>query len=431
MKSYLSKTYIKEKWNHAGFQKYFKNTGWIFFGKIIGLLITFLSTAYVARNLGPENFGQLSYAVGFVGLFGFLASLGIDQILYRDLVKYPEKKNAYLGTALTLRLFSGIITIFICVITALLISDKDVSLFLIFIISLTFVFNPFQLLIYEFQAEAKSKYPAILSIIIVIILNISKILIIFLNQGVLYLALVTLMEQILWAIGFIYLRVKFYGTLFKLNFDKSLATKILKDAFPLIFASAFFAVYARIDQVMLKHMLNTESVGIYDSAVKLSELWYFIPNIIVGSIFPAVINAKKTSDELYFKRLKKLCVVVLLITIFSALTTTLFSKYIVLTVFGAGFIGAVTILNIYIWSNIGTSLNLISQQVLLIENMANKISLTIFIGMLVNIVLNIFLIPKYGTTGAAISTLISYNLPFLSLLLFKTPRKIFIRILKS
>ena len=90
----LSISYLKEKWAHAGFQKYFINTGWMFMSKIICMTISFVTTIYIARNLGPENYGQLSYAVSFISIFGFIAALGIDNALYRDLIKNYNKKDS-------------------------------------------------------------------------------------------------------------------------------------------------------------------------------------------------------------------------------------------------------------------------------------------------------------------------------------------------
>jgi O-antigen/teichoic acid export membrane protein len=164
--------FIQEKFTHPGFQKHSKNMSWMFFARIGSMAITFFATAYIARNLGPTNYGELSYAISFVSLFSFIAYLGIDQILHRDLIKYPEQKNELLGSAIALRLFASLVTVIITTTTALLVSSKDVSLLLIFIISLSTFFGSFQLLGYEFQAEAKSKYPSILLLCIVIILNI-------------------------------------------------------------------------------------------------------------------------------------------------------------------------------------------------------------------------------------------------------------------
>jgi O-antigen/teichoic acid export membrane protein len=280
----------------------------------------------------------------------------------------------------------------------------------------------------EFQADAKSKYPSIFSVIVVIILNLSKILVIFNDKGVIYLAGVILLEPILYSCMYMYLRSKHYEPLRNLQFDTHIALKILKDSYPLIFASAFFMIYARIDQVMIKNMMSAEYVGLYDAAVRMSEISYFIPNIIVAALFPAIINAKKISEVIYFKRIKKLLITLLLVSTGIALITTLLATYFTLIIFGSKFLATVPILRIYVWSNIGTALNMLIQQVLISENLTKNVSLTIFFGMVTNVVLNVLLIPRLGMSGAALASLISYMIPFLSLYMFKKTRTLLINI---
>lgn len=423
--------HVKDKVNSVGFQKHAKNMGWMFFARIGSMFITFIATAYIARNLGPTNYGQLSYAISFVSLFSFVANLGIDQILYRNILQQPERKNEFLGSAVFLRIISSIVTVFIIILSTLLLSEKDVSLFLIFIISLSPLLGCFQLLSYEFQAELKSKHTSILVLSVVLILNILKILVIFLDKGVIYLALVVLIEPFLYSLGYIYLKNKLYGDFKKLKFKIDTSLSILKDSFPLIFASAFYLIYARIDQVMLKNMINAEAVGLYDAAVRISEVFYFIPQILLVSLFPAIINAKKISDELYYKRTKKLILTLLFLATLIATLMTFLSKHIILIIFGVGFLGALPVLNIYIWSNIGASLNAVAQQILVTENLTKFVSVTTFFGMIFNVILNIILIPIYGTSGAAFATLVSYTIPFLSMLLFKSTRNILLNIYRS
>ncbi|MCF7843482.1 flippase [Candidatus Gracilibacteria bacterium] len=416
--------YIQEKIAHPGVQKHSKNMGWMFFAKIGSMVITFLATAYIARNLGPTNYGQLSYAISFVSLFSFIASLGIDQILYRDLIKEPEKRNELLGSAIGLRAIASIMAVIAIAVTTLLISDKDVSIFLIFIISLSPLLGSFQLLSYEFQSEVKSKHTSILVLLVVLTLNILKIVTILLNGGVIYLAFIVLLEPLFYSVGYIYLKEKIYGDIGKLKLSKTTAISILKDSYPLIFASAFYLIYARIDQVMLKHMINSEAVGLYDAAVRISEVSYFVPQILIVSLLPAIINAKKTSSELYYARTKKLILTLLSTSFILAFITTILSKNLILIIFGAGFLGAIPILHIYVWSNIGASLNSMTQQILITENLTRFVSITTFFGMIINVTLNIILIPKYGVSGAAFATLISYMIPFLSMLLFTKTRLI-------
>lgn len=421
--------YSKTKIDHPGVQKHTKNMGWMFFAKIASMAVTFFATAYIARNLGPTNYGQLSYAISFVSIFSFLSSLGVEQVLYRDLIKYPEKRNSYLGSAVFIRIVASIVTAIICIIVATFLSPKDVSLSIISIISLTFVCGSFGLLSMEFQADAQSKYPSIFSVTVVIILNLLKIVTIYRDGGVLYLAGIIVLEPILYSIMYIYLRKKFYGPLSGLRVEKKLVISLLKDSFPLLFASAFYLIYARIDQVMIKNMMGAEYVGLYDAAVRMSEISYFIPNIIVASLFPAIVNAKKVSEELYYKRIRKLLATLFFVSAGIALITTLASSYITLIIFGTGFITASSVLKIYVWSNIGAAINLLAQQILVAENLTKNVSLTIFFGMLSNVLLNLLLIPKYGMSGAAFASLVSYIIPFLSLFIFKTTRTLMINIL--
>jgi len=421
----ISLSYIREKWNHAGFQKYFQNMGWMFIAKIGGMVVSFLATIYIARQLGPTNYGELSYAVSFVSIFSFIAVLGIDQVLYRDLVNFPEKKNKYMGSALGLRLGASIVAIVLCIIFALWFSPKDVSFFLIFLLSIGFIFNSFNIIFYEFQANLKSKYPSLISIYVAVILNILKILVIVFGKGVIYLAFVLLLESFFYAVGFLYYRTKLYGFISQWSFDKEIAKKILWDSWPLIFSSAFALVYARIDQIMIKNMMDAKSVGLYDSAVRLSEVWYLIPNIIVSSMFPAILNAKKVSKELYFKRMMKLGLLLTSLSLLIALPATVLAGTIIKIVFGSAFIGATLILQIYIWSNIPTALNMLANYFLVAENHKKVLFFSSLMGMIVNVILNIFFIPRYGMAGAAYATLISYSMPFLFIIAFVRYKKIF------
>ena len=86
-----------------GFRKYFANTSWLLGERILRMAISLFVGIYVARYLGPERFGLLSYALSFVWLFSSLASFGLDDILVRELVQRPEQRNNLLGTVFWLK----------------------------------------------------------------------------------------------------------------------------------------------------------------------------------------------------------------------------------------------------------------------------------------------------------------------------------------
>lgn len=425
-------SFLKEKWNRSGFQKYLKNTSWMFGARIITMGISFLAIIYIARNLGPANFGQLSYAVGLIGLFGFISSLGVDGILYRDLIKNREKRQTLLGTAFFIKLCAGTLATTASILFAIFIAKDDVSKILIFILSGTFILNAFQIIPFDFQSRALSKYPSIVAVTVAVILNLLKILAIATGKGVVYLAFILLLESLLYAIFYLFIyEKKTEDTIFSWKFNKQYAISLLKDSSPLIALSAFSVIYARIDQVLIKHMIDASSVGLYDSAVRISEVWSFIPGIIVAALYPAIVNAKKTSEKVYNERLGRLGIFLFALAVTVAIPVTLLAPYIMNLLYGDAFMGGSIVLQIYIWAGVGMSLGILISQYLVTENCRKILFLVAFVPMVCNVILNLFWIPTYGIAGAAYATLISYSLIPLSSLLFKETRNRMIAIYKS
>lgn len=421
--NYFSLRRIKDIWEHSGFQKYLKSTGWSLISRVLSMGVSFLATIFIARNLGPTNFGQLSYAVSFISIFSFISSLGIDSILYRDLIKDPENRNKLLGSALTIKLVAGMTAAIICIIFANIFAQDDVSKVLIFILTGTFVFSSFQIINHDFQARVESKYPAIISFIVSITINILKIIAIYLGKGVIYLSIILLFESIFYAFlyWFIY-KNNLNGKISQWKFDTNVATSMLKDSWPLIFSTAFMLIYSRIDQVFIKHMIDAKSVGIYDSAVRIAEVWYFMPYIIVTVLFPAIINAKKISENLYNIRLGRLAFLLFSFSVLISIPISIFAPFIISKLYGAEFMGGVIILQIYIWASVGIFVGALVSSYLVAENYKKILFFTSLLPMVVNVLLNLLWIPEYGIVGSAYATLISYSMVPLSILLFKQTR---------
>lgn len=406
-------------YNNPGFKRYFHNTGWSLMARFFSLGVSFIISVLVARYLGPANLGQLSYAVSFVGIFSFIANLGIDNILYRELIRYPEKRDVLMGTALRLKIFAGSIAAVIAIFSAYMFFPIDISFWLICLISLTYVFSAWNIIVYEFQAHVEQKYPAIISFFIVILLNVLKIAIMVSHKGIIYFSVVLLLEPIFYAICYSWARRKRYGTTAHWKFDTAVAKMILIDSWPLMISSTFILIYSRIDQIMIKQYIDSASVGVYDAAVRISEAWSFIPGIIASSLFPAIVNAKKVSDTTYKKRLLSLSGFLALLAIAVAVPTTLLSHQIIQLLYGDEFIRSSTILSIYIWSGLWTSLGTMVGYYLISENKRILLFSSTFLAMVINIILNFMWLPSYGIVGAAWATFISYA--FLALPLIRIP----------
>ncbi|OGG66098.1 hypothetical protein A3I99_02030 [Candidatus Kaiserbacteria bacterium RIFCSPLOWO2_02_FULL_45_11b] len=408
---------LNEYLNSEGLRRYASNTAWALAAKIFSVIMSFFVTIYLVRYLGPENYGNLSYAVSFVGIFSVLSTLGIDNVLYRELIVYPEKRNEYLGSAFLLKLSAGFIACVFTIFGAIFFATDDVSQLIIIMLAATFIFNSFNVVIYEFQANVKQKYPSLVSLAVVFILNLLKLSVIALDQGIIYIGGILLLESVLYATFFIFIRIRHYGTFRDWTYNKTIAVSILRDSWPFIFIALFASVYARIDQVMLKHLIDSSAVGIYDAAVRIAEVWLFVPGIIASSLFPAIVNGKKTSVYEYKKRLLNLTIFLVIIAGALATFSSFIAKPLIHTLYGPAFIESAGVFTIYIWSGVFVSISLVLHYFLLAENKRKVIFFSSLGTMITNIALNVLLIPVYGITGAALATLISYAILILPIIL--------------
>ena len=411
--------------NHHGFKKYFANTFWLFAEKILKMVVGFFVGVWVARYLGPDRFGLLSYAQSFVGLFSAIATLGLDGIVVRELVKHPEKENELLGTAFILKLGGAFLVLIMLYITIHFVSNDYYTNVLIFIIAFATIFQAFNVINMYFQAKVMSKYSVFASIFSFVVSSSVKIWLILNNASLEAFAWVVFIDSFILACGYIYGYIKINKIFFlkKIKFSFMLAKSLLKDSWPLILSGIAISIYMKIDQVMIYEMLGSKEVGYYSVAVKFSEIWLFITVSITTSLFPAIISAKKTSIKKYYNRLLNLYRLLVFISIIISILIFLLAKFIVLYTYGREYSQSIVLLKLYVWSIIFVFLNNGSWQWYIAENLQNLAMIRLFIGAIMNIVLNFILIKLYGLNGAVYATLISYSIAtYFGNLLFKRTR---------
>jgi len=411
----------REIWEHTGFQKYFRNTGWMFGGRIFILVISFAVSIYIARYLGPSNYGLFNYAVSFAGLFGFLSSLGLDNILNREIVKDHGKKDKLIGTSFYLKLVGSGLAIVTIFIISIFTTNDPLTLILIWLFSIRFIPASFNVLEAYFNSQVLSKKVVIPQIIAAIISAILKILLIYFDKGIFWLTVIYIVETLVIASLLVFNYKKIGNQLSKLKFDMVVAKDLLSNSWPLILSGVAVGIYMKIDQVMIKNILGNEQAGLYAVAVKLSEVWYFIPIIITGSVFPAIINAYKKSEEEFNKRMSKLYFLMFWSSFLIAISTTFLAEPIIKILFGEAYLGSIVVLQIYVWSGIFVFLGVVVSKYLLTKNYLKISLIGTLLGSIINVLMNFVLIDRIGIQGAAISTFLSYLVPiFLVLFVHKT-----------
>ncbi|MDD3595839.1 flippase [Sulfuricurvum sp.] len=394
---------------HPGFMKYFKNTSWLFGEKILRMIVGLFVGVWVVRYLGPEQFGLLSYAQSFVGLFVVIATLGLDSIIIRELVHDERHKDALLGTAFWLKLIGAILVLITLAIAVNFTSNDTYTNSLVFIIASATIFQCFNVIDFYYQAKVLGKYIVYSNVISLLVSSIVKITLILIKAPLIAFAWAIAFDSIVLAMGYLFFYLKNHSlfTIQHLTFNKNIAFSLLKDSWPLILSGMVIAVYMRIDQVMIKEMLGNEAVGQYAAAVRISEAWYFVPMVIASSVFPAIINAKKISEELYYARLQQLYNFMVWLSIAIAFPLTFLSDWIINLLYGEQYNQAGSVLMIHIWTGVFVFLGVASGKWYVSENLQKLAFSRTFYGVIVNILLNILMIPKFGIYGAAIATLIS------------------------
>jgi len=363
---------------------------------------------WIARYLGVQQYGLFNYALAFVTLFTPVLTLGLDEIVVRHVVRESSNKEEILGTTFWLKLLGGIASVLLAVGITIFLGEREfLKISLVAILAIAGIFRAADTIELWFQSQVQSKYAVIAKNIAFLLNTLIKVALILTKAPLLAFAWVTLAEFAMNAVGLaiVYQYKGFSFLSWRWNFQ--VAKTLLKESLPLIFSGFAIMIFMKIDQIMLGQMIGDKEVGIYSAAVRLSEIWYFIPGAIVPSVAPSIYAAKDQSDKVYYQRLGQLFRLLTCIAVAIAVPMTFLSDKIVMVLFGNGYAGAGAILAVHIWTSIFVFLGFASSPWFIAEGL-NHVTLgkTVF-GAILNIILNFLLIPQYSGLGAAIATIIS------------------------
>ncbi len=401
------KKLINEAWKHKGLRHYGANSIWLFAEKAVRVVIGLVVGVYVARQLGPAKYGLLNYAIAFVGIFSVIAGLGLDSIVVRELVKYPEKRNQLLGSSFVMKL-AGFILMLCGIWIGLYFSSNDHSTNLIvLVIAAGYLFQIFQTIDFYFQSQVLSKYIAISQIIAWTLVSAGRAFCAWQGYPLIYFAGLEAINMCLMSLGYLFFYIIKVSNPFHWRFDTGIALNLLKHSWPLLLGSATSIIYMRIDQVMIKGMLGDTQVGYYAVAARLSEIWYFFPMIISSTLLPAIIRSKKVSESHYMNRLQKYYIFMIWSSIFLCIAMNLISYHLITILYGKEYAPAVIVLIIYMWQLVIMSIGAPFGNWLITENIQKYFVLFSASGAIINVVLNYFLIRKLGISGAAIATVVA------------------------
>jgi O-antigen/teichoic acid export membrane protein len=388
-------------------QKIIFNSLWVITDKVVRMVGGLVVGIWVARYLGPYNFGAFNYATSIIAICGPLIGLGLNDIVLTDLIKRVDKGRV-LFTSLVLKLCSGAIMCLAVYLFSFTLGNQDVTRVLLIVLSFQLIFQSSDIFDIFNQSRTESKNSVIAKTSAYIIVNIIKVIALLHGFSLVFYGMLTVLELVI-ASGVL---VYFYFYLSNQNtrdwvFDAKLAKSLLLRSWPLIVSDLFISFYMRLDQLMLKHMAGYKELGRYSAALRLSEIHYFIASAICISIYPSIVKLKERSEEEFMNGFQKLFNMLVAISVSIALFFTFFSGYITHFLYGDKFPGVGIILAVHIWTGVFVFLGVGSSNWFIVNNLQRYVVIRTITGAVVNIGLNLILIPHYLSLGSAVATLIA------------------------
>ncbi len=385
------------------------NTGWLMGSQVIRQGTALLIGILMARSFGPALFGKYTYASAFVALFAPLVVLGLDGIAIRDLARDPSNRDTVLGTSFGLMLASGVVVFCLALGGWQLLRGADpVMVQLVGIMSAALLFQSFNAIEFWLESRLAWKYSAIAKGTTVLLCCFVKIGLIFANASLVAFAWTGLAEAAAGAAGLVIAYGRLGLSLRKWRFTRGMATRLLRDSWPMMFSAFATMIYLRIDQVMLGIMATNTEVGLYAAAVRISEASGFIPMAICSSLLPVIAETGVVENEEYLARQQKLYNLMAFISYGIAIPTTLLSGWLALTLFGPAYGKAGPLLALLVWGSLFTNLGTARTVHMISRNRTRANLFCLLAGGIVNVLLNYWLIPSLGALGAVVASLVSY-----------------------
>ena len=401
--------------HHSGFRKYFANTSWLLGERVLRMAVSLFVGIYVARYLGPERFGLLSYANSYVGIFTAIAILGLDGIVVRELVKSPDQRDTLLGTSFLLKVV-GTLLMWVLILATLFFSNNDpLTSSLIAIIAFGVLFQTFNVIDYNFQAEVKSKYVVHSQIVQLIVSSITKLVLILKGLPLVWFAAVYSLDAIILAVGLAYAYSRNSGSIKKWKWNAKVALALLLDSWPLMFAYMSYLIYAKIDRIMIKEMLDEHNVGIYSAAYVLYEAPLFISLMIAKSVYPILVQYYQDNKNKFFQLYSTLSSYLTLLSYLIVLFIFIFHEILIQITFGESFEESSKILMLLSFGMIPMFNAFLRSSYITITGNQKIILYTTLFSAMLNIVLNLLLIKAYGVIGAVYATVFTQTLSLIVL----------------
>lgn len=381
------------------------NLGWLVVEKAVRLVFTVGVGFWVARYLGPAEYGELSFALAIVGIAVLLAELGLEGVVRRELIRAPEEAPPLLASVWGLRLAGAGAAWGLVGLWAWCSGTGEPGLLSVLALTL---FQP-ALWVGDlwFQARLQAKRSVFAQVGGLAVGAVVRVGLILQSAPLVAFAWAAVIEMVVGGVLLTWLARRDGLVLRWRLFDRSRARGLLREAWPLLLSGLAVVLYLRLDAVMLRLMIGDVAVGLYAAAVRFTEIWYFVPVALASSLLPSLLRARERDTAAYAERLQLSYDLNAGLAYVIALPTALLAPWLIGAAYGPVYAGSASVLSLHIWSVLFVFLGVSRGQFLVNEGYTRFYLAATGAGLLLNAVLNWILIPRHGAWGAALATVIA------------------------
>ena len=373
---------------------------------------------YTARYLGPERYGTIAFALAFTSIFGVVTDLGINTLTIREVARNKNSATTFLGNLLLIKSILVIITVAFIVVAVNLTGHDWIEIDVTYLISISIILSAFNGAFNSlFQAFERIEYVSIGSVLSNISMLLGAGYAISQGFGVIGFACIYIFSSILGLAYTLFVANRLHLT-HALQIDREMIWPMMKEALPFGITALSGMIYTYADSIMLSSLKGNEVVGWYNAPYRLMLMMLFIPNVINVVIFP-VMSRYFTSSPSFLKLIyTKYLKFMLILSLPLGMGTTLIADKIILFVFGVGFENSIVALKIIIWTIVLTFIGAAFARLLESVNQQRIITKISMVCMVVNVLLNILLIPKFSYIGSSFVTVVTEFLLVGSIIFF-------------
>ncbi len=381
------------------------NAGWLFADKALRMAVGVLVGAWVARYLGPSQFGEMAYVLSYVALFSAVAQLGLDSVAVRDMARQPSASAQVLGTVLRLRLLAGATAWAGAVaLMAVLRPGDSQTLLLTAVCAASLALQAADTVDLWFQSRTQSRRTVIAKGYAYLASNGMKVLLILAQAPLLAFVVVTVVELALCA-AVLYWQYRRFPADSAWRWSWPHARELLRESLPYMVAGLAVLVYMRIDQVMIRGMVGEHELGLYSAMLPLSSALHFVPMALCTSLAPSLARMRQHNPAGYQLAVARLFSTMWWLMIPLAAAVSALAGPIVTVLYGPAFSEAAPMLALHVFTAVPVALG-VAQNIWIVNEGRNLISLyRTVMGAVCNVALNLLLIPSYGGMGAAAATI--------------------------